>query len=142
MKHKLNILEGVCPIWHKNNAAFQKNKIIPTDPKHTSKSTSGLLKKKFEKRKVLEWPNQSPDLNPIEMLWHDLKKATCVWKLNSATSVAELKQFCKEEWARIPLQQSVIANFPKSLIAVCAAIKDLGLWHNWFLGLEDNYFFT
>ena len=38
------------------------------DLKHTSKSTSEWLKR--NKIKVLEWP--SPDLNPIEMLWHDL----------------------------------------------------------------------
>ncbi|KAK3507402.1 hypothetical protein QTP70_018051, partial [Hemibagrus guttatus] len=36
------------------------------DPKHTSKSTSEWLKK--NKMKTLEWPSQSPDLNPIEML--------------------------------------------------------------------------
>lgn len=32
----------------------------------------------FNKIKTLEWPSQSADLNPTEMLWDDLKKA--VWK--------------------------------------------------------------
>ena len=48
------------------------------DPGHTSKSTSESLK--INKMKVLEWLNQSPDLNLIEMLWHDLKQAVHVEK--------------------------------------------------------------
>ena len=88
------------------------------DPKHTSKSTSEWLKK--NKMKTLEWPSQSPDLNPIEMLWHDLKKAVHARK---PSNVAELQQFCIDEWTKIPPQRCnrLIASYRKRLIAVVAA---------------------
>uniref|UniRef100_A0A803J9K4 Transposase Tc1-like domain-containing protein n=1 Tax=Xenopus tropicalis TaxID=8364 RepID=A0A803J9K4_XENTR len=63
------------------------------NPKHRRKSTT-----EWKKIHLLEWPSQSPDLNPIEMLWHDLKKAIYT---RHPKNIAELKQFCKEEWSRI-----------------------------------------
>ncbi len=75
------------------------------------------------KIKVLEWLSQSLDLNPIEMLWHNLKQSI---HTRNPSNVIELKQFCKEEWAKIPPQQSerLIASYRKRLIAAVAAKGD------------------
>ncbi len=109
---KENVRPSVCDLKLKHTWVMQQD----NDPKHTSKSTSEWLKK--NKIKVLEWPNQSPDLNLIEML--DLKQSFHAWK---PSNVAELKQFCKEEWAKISPQQCerLIASYRKRLMAVVAA---------------------
>ncbi|KAK3537399.1 hypothetical protein QTP70_008851 [Hemibagrus guttatus] len=111
---KDNVRPSVCDLKLKRTWVLQQD----NDPKHTSKSTSEWLKK--NKMKTLEWPSQSPDLNPIEMLWHDLKKVVHARK---PSNVAELQQFCKDEWAKIPPQRCnrLIASYRKHLIAVVAA---------------------
>ncbi|KAK3562775.1 hypothetical protein QTP86_007093 [Hemibagrus guttatus] len=85
---KENVRPSVCDLKLKRTWVLQQD----NDPKHTSKSTSEWLKK--NKMKTLECPSQSPDLNPIEMLWHDLKKVVHARK---PSNVAELQQFCKDE---------------------------------------------
>jgi transposase len=46
----------------------------------------------------MEWPSQSPDLNPIDNVWAELKK--CV-RAGRPTYLTQLHQLCQEEWVRI-----------------------------------------
>ena len=71
------------------------------DPKHSSKATKEWLRRK--KICVLNWPSQSPDLNPIETLWEDLERAVHTRHPSNLTQLAE---FCKKEWAKIPQKQT------------------------------------
>ena len=69
---------------------------------------------------MLEWPRQSPDLNPIENLWKDLKIAV---HRRSPFNLTELEIFCKEKWAKISLSRcaKLVETSPKRLAAVIAA---------------------
>ena len=78
---------------NRNNITFQHD----NDPKHTSKHIKKWLKK--NRIKVLFWPPQSPDLNPIEHLWNKAKRH--FYKLPKSTSQEDLWQKLQDIWNNI-----------------------------------------
>ncbi len=62
----------------------------------------------------------SPDLNPIENIWDELKSAI---RVNNPANVQELEQIAKEEWEKISANKcnKLIDCFKKCLVAVIAA---------------------
>ena len=70
------------------------------DPKHTSLLVNNYLQK--PKVNVLEWPAQSPDLNPIENLWGELKRRV---QARKPSNLKELEEYAKEEWSKIPQER-------------------------------------
>lgn len=87
------------------------------DPKHISKLVQQFLKD--TKTKVLEWPSQSPDLNPIENLWRVLKVN---FHARKRCNLKQLEQFAIDEWPKIPQENcaNLGKNYSKSLLSVVA----------------------
>ena len=72
-----------------------------------------------EEAKVLEWPSQSPDLNPIENLWRELKVRVAK---RQPRTLNDLEKICEEEWDKIPPEicANLVANYKKGLTSVIA----------------------
>lgn len=113
----LNILETV--LYPFARSTFGRSFIVQqdNDPKHCSR----LVKQWFDRRRVtlMNWPSQSPDLNPIEHMWEELERRL---RHKRAKNADEKYQQLKEEWERIP--QAVIDALIESMPRRCQAVID------------------
>ncbi|KAG2462424.1 TCB1 transposase, partial [Polypterus senegalus] len=108
-----NLLQSAKDLRLGRRFTFQQD----NDPKHTAKITKEWLHNNSVT--VLEWPSQSPDLNPIEYPCRDLKMAV---HQRLPSNLTELERICKEEWQRIPKSRcaKLVASLSRTLMAVLA----------------------
>jgi DDE superfamily endonuclease len=85
------------------------------DPKHSAKSTMEYFRK--NKISKLEWPLQSPDLNPIEHLWEHVEREL---RKEGFSGIAGLKTRIETVWNDISpdVTRNLVSSMPRRLEAV------------------------
>jgi hypothetical protein len=98
---------------HRQRYAFQDDNA----PVHTARDVKNWIAQ--QKVKVLpDWPSQSPDLNPIEHLWHELERRLRKRSVRPK-NFHELEGALQEEWERIPSETyiNLIESMPRRIEA-------------------------
>ena len=90
------------------------------DPKHTCRKAKAYFQD--QEYQVLQWPAQSPDLNPIEHLWHHLKRCLAAYEVEPK-GILELWERVQKEWDAIPAEvcQNLIESMARRVEAVLKA---------------------
>lgn len=87
------------------------------DPKPTAKEVQAYIRSK--NLTLLPWPSQSPDLNPIENLWHMMD-----WHMRDRRPQNELELYetCQEVWNILDIDylRRLVDSMPARIEAVFA----------------------
>ncbi len=108
-----NLLQSVWQLCLHRGFMFQQD----NDPKHTAKVIKAWFGDNID---LLEWPSQSPGLNPIKNLWAEPKG----WvHARSPKALDDLGTCCMEEWDNIPAETcaNAVVNYRKRLVEVIAS---------------------
>ena len=93
-------------IWEAMQCLVSESGSISTRGQRSSSRAMTSIQSEMIKDKVLgssEWPAMSPDLNPKEHLWRDLK--TAAGRRRPSKNLKDLVQFAKEEQSKIPVER-------------------------------------
>lgn len=111
-----NLRESAERLGMRRGLIFQQD----NDPKHTAK----VVQKYFKDNRVnvLDWPAQSPDLNPIEHLWAELERRIQKRDVRPKNKT-ELMEALVEEWSQISpdVTAKLVDSMPKRCKAVLQA---------------------
>ena len=85
------------------------------DPKHRSRVAQQFMSK--EVPEMLNWPSNSPDVNPVENLWSIIKRRV---EKRKPTNLQELDLFLHQEWAKTDM--SILNHLVNSMKSRCLAL--------------------
>jgi transposase len=109
----LNLVRSAHQFWPRGQWWFQQD--------NASQHKAATSREWFHNHGIdlIDWPAWSPDLNPIEELWKDLKQR--VYRRHPHT-MEELERFITEEWTATDINfiARICRNMPRRLQAVIA----------------------
>ncbi len=116
-----NMLPSRRHLFQGRPCIFQQDNAKP----HSAHITKSWLRRK--RVRVLDWPACSPDLSPIENVWHILKRKM---RQRRPRTVAHLKTCLQEEWDKITPEtlHHLVSSVPKRLLSVVKRNGNITKW--------------